>query len=159
MENFFNIFFYNFFLISRFFSKVLTIYLNPFVWIENISKMKLGPQLFFEHMEKNFPTFLHQYKYIYKLKIQFIPFLALVNLIIITVFLFFMNINMSENYVIILSISFLLSLVESYIFIFDKDKYQTYFKEFYFTKKYDYPFVTFLLISSLLFFLVVQCFL
>lgn len=159
MENFFNIFFYNFFLISRFFSKGLTIYLNPFVWIENSSKIKLGPKLFFEHMEKNFPTFLHQYKYIYKLKIQFIPFLALVNLIIITVFLFFMNINISENYVIILSISFLLSLVESYIFIFDKDKYQTYFKEFYFTKKYDYPFVTFLLISSLLFFMVVQCFL
>ena len=57
MENFFNIFFYNFFLISMFFSKGLTIYLNPFVWIENSSKIKLGPKLFFEHMEKIFQLF------------------------------------------------------------------------------------------------------
>ena len=151
MGKFLNIYFYNFFLLSRFFSKLLVIYLNPFVWVENFSKIKLGKKIFSEHMEKNYPTFLHQYKYIYKLKIQFIPFLALVNLIVIALLFFFLNINISKYYVIILIISFLLSLVQSYVFVFDNDKYQTYFKEFYLTKKYDYPFVTFLFISTFLF--------
>lgn len=55
MEKFLNIYFYNFFLISRFLGKLIPIYLNPFTWFNNFNKMKLGLKLFFEHMEKNYP--------------------------------------------------------------------------------------------------------
>lgn len=151
MEKFLNIYFYNFFLISRFLSKILIIYLNPFIWIENFSKMKLGSKLFFEHMEKNFPNFLHTYKYIFKLKIYFIPLLTFFNLFIITILSLFLKINFANNFFIILLFSLLLSLIESYKYIFYKNKYQSYFIEFFETKQYNYPLLTLLiLVSSLL---------
>ena len=56
-----------------------------------------------------------------------------------------------KYYVLILFVSLFLSIIESYVYIFDKDKYQIYFKEFYETKKYNYPLTTFLLITSLIF--------
>jgi hypothetical protein len=150
MEKILNIYFYNFYLLARFFSKLLEIYLNPFIWISNFSKMRLGSKMFFEHMEKNFPTFLHRYKYILKLKIQFIPFLTLVNLFVITIILFILKVNIPKYYFIALISSLCLAFIESYVYIFDKNKYQEYFKEFYETKKYDYPLVTFLCIILIL---------
>lgn len=150
MEKLLNIYFYNFFLLTRFLGKLIAIYLNPFTWMNNFSKRKLGRKLFFEHMEKNFPTFLNQYKYIFRLKIQFIPFLVLVNLLIILALLFILKINIPENYFIILISSFLLSSIEAYIYIFNNNKYHDYFKEFYNTKKYDYPLATFLFIIIIL---------
>ena len=151
MEKILNIYFYNFYLLTRFFNKLLVIYLNPFVWLNNRSKMKLGSKLFFEHMEKNFPTFLNQYKFIFRLKIQFIPFLFLLNILIFIFLLFICKINISEYYFIILVGSFLVSCVESYVYIFSYDKYHQYFKEFYETKKYDYPILTFLFILLMFF--------
>jgi L-asparagine transporter-like permease len=150
MEKFLNIYFYNFYLIGRFFNKLIAIYLNPFTWMNNFSKRKLGSKLFFEHMEKNFPTFLNQYKYIFRLKIQFIPFLTLVNLFVITVLFFFLKLNFPGNFFIVLITSSCLAFIEAYVYIFNNNKYQEYFKEFYDTKKYDYPLVTFLTITLIL---------
>lgn len=151
MEKMLNIYFYNFYLLARFFNKLLVIYLNPFVWLNNRSKMKLGSKLFFEHMEKNFPTFLKQYKFIFRLKIQFIPFLFLLNILIFIFLLFICKINISEYYFIILVGSFLVSCIQSYVYIFSYDKYHQYFKKFYETKKYDYPILTFLFILLMFF--------
>ena len=151
MEKILNIYFYNFFLLARFLGKLIPIYLNPFTWFNNFNKIKLGSKLFFEHLEKNYPTFLHEYKYIFKVKIHFILFLALVNFFFVGLCFFIMNISIPKYYVLILLVSLFLSIIESYVYIFDKDKYQSYFKEFYETKKYNYPFITFLLITSLIF--------
>lgn len=150
MEKILNIYFYNFFLLARFSSKLIAIYLNPFTWMNNFSKRKLGKKLFFEQMEKNFPPFLNQYKYIFKLKIQFIPFLTLVNLFIITLLFFFLKLDLPKNYFIVLITSLCLAFIEAYVYIFNNNKYQEYFKEFYDTKKQDYPLATFLSITLML---------
>lgn len=56
MEKLLNIIFYNFHKIDYNYRKLLLVYLNPFCWIQNFGKLKLGRKLFFEHMEK---TSLH----------------------------------------------------------------------------------------------------
>lgn len=150
MEKLLNIYFYNFYLLGRFFGKLIPIYLNPFTWIGNFSKMKLGPKLFFEHMEKNFPTFLNRYKYDHKIKIIFIPFLALINLLTIFALLFILKINIPKNYFVVLITSSSLAFIEAYVYIFNNNKYHDYFKEFYETKKYNYPLATFLFITLFL---------
>ena len=76
MELFLNIYFYNFRLLHQILRKLLVVYLNPFVWISNFSKTNLGYKLFFEHMEKNFPTFLNYYRNEFRTKLFFIPFLS-----------------------------------------------------------------------------------
>lgn len=150
MEKLLNIYFYNFYLLGRVFGKLIAIYLNPFTWINNFSKRKLGSKLFFEHMEKNFPTFLNCYKYDHRIKTNFIPFLILVNLFVITFLLFLLKINIPKNYFIVLITSSFLAFIEAYVYIFNNNKYHGYFKEFYETKKYDYPLATFLFITIIL---------
>tara|TARA_R110000850_G_scaffold115256_3_gene230595 strand:+ start:28601 stop:29086 length:486 start_codon:yes stop_codon:yes gene_type:complete len=151
MEKLLNIYFYNFCLLDRFLSKLIAVYLNPFVWISNFNKRKLGSKLFFEHMEKNFPTFLNYYKYDSKVKIFFIPFLILVNLFIFNALLFILRVNISKYFFLVLIASSTLSLIEAYIFLFNENKYQEYLKEFTSTKKYDFPLITFLSILAILF--------
>ncbi|CAM3609328.1 hypothetical protein FLGE108171_05760 [Flavobacterium gelidilacus] len=150
MEKFLNIYFYNFYLLYRFLGKIIAVYLNPFAWINNFSKMKLGSKLFFQHMENNFPTFLHRYKYDQRVKFYFIPFLTLVNLFIITISLYLLNLNIAKYFFIVLNISFFLSLIEAYTYLFNNNKYQNYFEEFYDTKKYNFPLTTFLSILVML---------
>ncbi len=152
MEKILNIYFYNFYLLHRFLGKIIAVYINPFVWINNFSKMKLGSKLFFQHMENNFPTFLHRYKYDQRAKFSFIPFLILLNLFIITILLYIFKINYTRYFLIVLNTSFFLSLIEAYTCVFNNNKYQKYFTEFYDTKKYDFPIITFLSIIIMLFF-------
>ncbi len=144
MEKILNIYFYNFCLLDRSLGKLISVYLNPFVWISNFNKIKLGAKIFFEHMEKNFPTFLNYYKYDARVKLFFIPFLILVNSFIINVVLLILRVNLANNYFVILIISSLVSLIEAFIFVFQENKFYSYHKEFNGTKKYDFPIITFL---------------
>lgn len=144
MEKILNIYFYNFCLLDRSLGKFITVYLNPFVWISNFNKISLGAKMFFEHMEKNFPTFLNYYKYDARVKLFFIPFLILVNSFIINVVLLILRVNLANSYFVILIISSLVSLIEAFIFVFQENKFYNYHKEFNRTKKYDFPIITFI---------------
>ena len=149
MEKFLNIYFYNFCLLDRGLGKLISVYLNPFVWISNFNKIKLGSKLFFEHMEKNFPTFLNYYKYDVKVKLFFIPFLILLNALIINLILLTLRVNLAKSYFVILIVSSLISLIEAFVFVFQDDKFYNYHKEFNGTKKYDFPIITFLAIIGI----------
>jgi len=144
VEKILNIYFYNFCLLDRSLGKLITVYLNPFVWISNFNKISLGTKMFFEHMEKNFPTFLNYYKYDARVKLFFIPFLILVNSFIINVVLLILRVNLADSYFVILIISSLVSLIEAFIFVFQENKFYNYHKEFNRTKKYDFPIITFI---------------
>ncbi|OOV25770.1 hypothetical protein BXU11_13940 [Flavobacterium sp. LM5] len=104
----------------------------------------MGTKMFFEHMEKNFPTFLNYYKYDARVKLFFIPFLILVNSFIINVVLLILRVNLANSYFVILIISSLVSLIEAFIFVFQENKFYNYHKEFNRTKKYDFPIITFI---------------
>ncbi len=149
MELFLNIYFYNFRLLHQILRKLLVVYLNPFVWISNFSKTNLGFKLFFEHMEKNFPTFLNYYRNEFRTKLFFIPFLILVNSFIINLIFLILGVNLAKSYFVILIVSSLISLIEAFVFIFQEDKFYNYHKEFNGTKKYDFPIITFLAIMGI----------
>ena len=141
-----NIYFYNFRLLHQKLRKFLFVYLNPFVWIINFNKIKLGKKIFFEHMEKNFPTFLKYYRYEVRTKFFFILFLILMNCFIFNVIFLIFSIDLAKHYFLILIISSLISILEAFIFIFQEEKFNHYQKQFYESKKYDFPIITFFVI-------------
>lgn len=149
IELFLNIYFYNFCLLDRVLRKLISVYLNPFIWINNFNKIKLGNKLFFEHMEKNFPTFLNYYKHDVKVRLFFIPFLVLFNFFVINMMLLILRVDLAKSYFIILIISNLISLIEVFVFLFQENKFYNYHKEFNKTKKYDFPIITFLTIITI----------
>ncbi len=105
MEFFLNIYFYNFCVLHRGLTTLINVYLNPFVWFNNINKMKLGFKLFIKHMEKNVPPYFEYYKFNARVKIFFIPFLVLINCVLINLILIIFDINLVKNYIIILIIN------------------------------------------------------
>lgn len=144
IEKIINILFYNFRIVDYNYRKLLLVYLNPFCWIMNLSKMKLGFKMFIEHMEKNFPTFLNLYRNDNFSKLFFISLLILLNCFFINLILLGLRIDLSKNYFIVLIVSSIISLIEAFIFVFQEDKFYEYHIEFNTTKKYDFPITTFL---------------
>ena len=144
IEKLINILFYNFRIVDYNYRKLLLVYLNPFCWIMNFSKIKLGFKMFMEHMEKNFPTFLNLYRNDNFSKLFFIVLLILLNCFFINLILLGLGINLAKNYFIILIASSLMSLLEAFILVFQEDKFYNYHKEFNETKKYNFPIITFL---------------
>ncbi|MEN9981313.1 MAG: hypothetical protein RL542_1100 [Bacteroidota bacterium] len=148
IEKFINILFYNFHIVDYNYRKLLLVYLNPFCWIVNFSKIKLGFKIFTEHMEKNFPTFLNLYRNDNFSKLFFMIFLILLNCSLINLILKGLGVNLAKNYFIVLIVSGLLSLTEAFVFVFQEEKFYKYHKEFNVTKKYDFPIITFLSIIA-----------
>ena len=142
MEKLLNIIFYNFHKIDYNYRKLLLVYLNPFCWIQNFGKLKLGRKLFFEHMEKNFPTFLNLYRNDNYSKLFFSIVLTILNCLFINMILLLLKINLAENYFIILLFAFLLALIFSFIYLFQDDKFYEYHKLFESNKTNNYPFLT-----------------
>ena len=149
LEKIINILFYNFRLIDYNYRKLLLVYLNPFCWISNFSKLKLGFRLFTEHMEKNFPTFLNLYRNDNFSKLFFLIAFIIVNCFIINLLLLIFGISLAKNYFTILSISVIISILLSFVFVFQEEKFYKYHKEFNVTKKYDFPITTFLSIIAI----------
>lgn len=142
MEKALNVLFYNFHKIDYNYRKFLLIYLNPFCWIMNLTKFQLGFKTFFRHMEKNFPTFLNLYRNDNLSKLFFVIILILINSLFLNILLLLFNVGLKENYFIILMIASLMAIIESFIFIFQEDKFYEYHKIFEKQKKYNYPFTT-----------------
>lgn len=67
-----------------------------------------------------------------------------------TISFLLLGISLSKYFLFILVISATLSLIESFVYIFNENKYQYYLKEFNSTKKYDFPLTTFLFIITIL---------
>ena len=148
LEKLINILYYNLNLIDYSYRKFLLIYLNPFVWFSNLSKIKLGRKLFFEHMEKNFPRFDHLYKNDRLTQIFFFLYFNFLVSTIISI-LFFLT-KLQFNYIIYFILSSMITLIISAIYIYKDDKYYSYQKEFYLMKKYNFTFV--FITSSILIF-------
>lgn len=149
MEKVFNILFYNFHKVDYNYRKLLIVYLNPFCWIMNLSKFNLGFKEFFKHMEKNFPTFLNLYRNDNFSKLFFVIALILINCVIINLFLLLFSIELKSNYFIILITASLMAIIESFIFVFQEDKFYEYHKSFERDKKYNYPFITVVLLVAI----------
>ena len=148
IEKLINILYYNLNLIDYSYRKFLLVYLNPFVWFSNLSKIKLGRKLFFEHMEKNFPRFDHLYKNDRLTQIFFFLYCNFLVSTIITIL--FILTKLRFDYIIYFILSSMITLIISTIYIYKDDKYYRYQKEFYLMKKYNFPLV--FITSSILIF-------
>lgn len=146
IEKVFNILFYNFHKVDYNYRKLLIVYLNPFCWIMNLSKLKLGSKVFFRHMEKNFPTFLDLYRNDVFSKLFFMILLILINSVFINLLLLLFGFELRANYFIILIIASLMAIIQSFVFIFQDDKFYKYHKSFENDNKYNYSFITIIVI-------------
>lgn len=142
LEKVLNILFYNFRLVDYGYRKLLLIYLNPFCWISNFGKLKFGFKMFMGHMEKNFPSFLNLYRNDNFSKLFFLIAFILINCFIINLILLVFGISLAKSYFTILLVSVLISILLSFIFLFQDEKFYKYHKEFYTSKKFNYPLVT-----------------
>jgi hypothetical protein len=150
MERILNILFYNFHKVDYNYRKFLLVYLNPFCWIINFKKIKLGSKLFFEHMEKNFPTFLNLYRNDNYSKIFFVITLIFINCFFINIILLLFNVNLVANYLMILLIATILASVLSLMYLFQDDKFYEYHKMFEKDEKYSYPFLSIVILLLIL---------
>lgn len=150
MEKILNILFYNFHKIDYNYRKLLLIYLNPFYWIQNFEKLNLGRKLFFQHMEKNFPSFLNLYRNDNYSKLFFVIALIFLNSLFINIILLLFNINLAVNYFFILIIIILFTFILTFVYVFQNDKFYEYHKIFERDKKYSYPFLTLIILLMIL---------
>ena len=146
-EKIYNILFYNFRLLDYQFRKFLVVYLNPFCWISNFSKLKIGVKFFLSNLDNNFPDFLVLYRQ-ERISIYFFSgfiILTIYGIINILLSVFQCSIQFRiDNFEIISVISFPISLLINYIFLFKDDKFYEYHKEFVYSKKYRHPFLFFI---------------
>jgi hypothetical protein len=141
-EKLYNILFYNFRLLDYQFRKFLIVYINPFCWISNFSKLKIGLKFFISNLDNNFPIFLILYRQERISKYYFFGFISLTIYGVINVLLsvFQCIIQFRINNLIIISIiSSLIAFLLNRLFLFKNDKFYEYHKEFIYSKKYRYP--------------------
>ena len=146
-EKIYNILFYNFRLLDYQFRKFLVVYLNPFCWITNFSKLKIGFKFFYSNLDNNFPNFLILYKQESISKFYFTGFVILTIYGIINVLLSVFQCSIKfriDNLIIISIISLLIAFVLNSLFLFKNDKFYEYHKEFIYSKKYSYPMMFFM---------------
>jgi len=142
-EKIINIIYYNFNLLYYKFKKLLIVYLNPFSWLNNLSKIKLGRKQFFEHLEMNFEHFDYFYKYDRITKYNFYGYLLV--LIIATLLYVSAIINIKLNFYVICIIAILLNEICFSRLITRQKKFIDYHKKFTMDKKYNYPMSFFIL--------------
>jgi uncharacterized membrane-anchored protein len=144
MEKFINILYFNFCLLTYYFGMCIVIYFNPFCWAANIKYFKLGFKIWKRQMEKNHPLFLYQMKYDQNVKFisyqWFMLFISMLIFLIAGLLQFFV-----KKFYILGFILFLISYVGSYFYVFNKDKYYEYQKEFMKNKKYTHPIILLIL--------------
>lgn len=134
--------FFNFCVLYYRFRKLLLVYLNPISWISNIKFYRLGLRQLLKQMGGNFPPFLYQNKFDKTAGYFFTQILVLFNFLLITLIAILLKFSLIKVYVVIVIISLLLSIIESYYFIFRGNKYYDYHKEFLKSKKYTQPVFT-----------------
>ena len=149
-EKIINIIYFNFNLLYYKFKKLLIVYLNPFSWINNFSKIKLGRKQFFEHLEMNFEHFDNFYKYDRIAKYNFYGHLLL--MIFATLLYVCAVIKIKINFYVICIIAVLLNEICFSRLITRHKKFIDYHKNFTFDKKYNYP-ITFFILSIIYIFL------
>ncbi len=146
-EKIYNILFYNFRLLDYQFRKILIVYLNPFCWISNFSKLKIGFKFFLSNLDNNFPNFLLLYKQ-ERISIYFFSgfiTLSIYGVINILLAVFQCSIQFRiDNLIIISIISSLIAFVLNSLFLFKNDKFYEYHKEFIYSKKYRFPIMFFI---------------
>lgn len=141
-EKFYNILFYNFRLLDYQFRKLLLVYINPFCWISNFNKLKIGFKFFLSNLDNNFPNFLILYRQERISKYYFFVFVTFSIYGIINVLLFVFQCSIQfrvDNLMLISILSSLIAVLLNGLFLFKNDKFYEYHKEFIYSKKYSYP--------------------
>lgn len=142
MEKILNLIFFNYCILHYRFGKILLVYLNPICWISNMRFYKLGLRQLFMQMERNYPQFLYHNKYNKTVEYFFTQILILFNFLLITLIALLLKFPVVKVYLVIIIISILLSIIESYFFIFRGQKYYDYQKEFIKSKIFSQPVFT-----------------
>lgn len=144
MVRFINILYFNICLLTYYFIRSITVYIDPFCWVANIKFLKLGFKIWKQQMEKNYPAFIYQMKYDKNLKFfsyqGFMLFLGMINFLIVGLLQ-----SSAEKVLIVGGGIFLITYIGTYFIVFDNDKYYEYQKEFIKNKRYNYSIVLFAL--------------
>jgi hypothetical protein len=153
LEKTINIVHYNFNLFHYHLNRLIIIYCNPFTWLSNFSKIKLGRKIFFENLVKNYVRFDHFIKYDKLTKLYFSSYITFVFsfLIVALLSLLRIKINLVGLFVIISVFSFVISKIVTEKYIFENDKFINYQQEFYKSKEYNFTFL--FVISTIILFI------
>ena len=153
VEKLMNILYYNFNWMYYHFGRILLVWLNPFCWLSNLSKIKLGRNIFKRQMERNYPSFLDESLrssfFLQYSRIFFFSFLFVEILLFTTFVLLMLQIYSLQFYVIAMICSFITIFLTAN-FVFADDKYVQYHKFFYKEKKYYFPLPIFLITTALI---------
>ena len=149
MEKAFNILYFNFCLLNYYQGKVITVYLNPICWVQNLRFMKLGVRLWNQQMGKNYSPFLYQIKYDRFLKHTSLQLLVGA-LIAFDLMITLLLQSISKGIYIFSIVGFLFSYIGPYNFIDVNDKYYEYQQEFMKSKKYKQPILTLVMLTSII---------
>lgn len=153
LEKTINIVHYNFNLFHYHFNRLIIIYCNPFTWLSNFSKIKLGRKIFFENLVKNYVRFDHFIKYDKLTKLYFSSYITFVFSFLIVALLSLLRtkINLVGLFIIISIFSFVISKIVTEKYIFENDKFINYQQEFYKSKEYNFTFL--FVISTIILFI------